>query len=85
MSNVKRVPYGLKQARKSLAVTYIAQAKGYEWFPHMFGGTEHFEKDNKPFHGADIVTPNEVRLFDEYIDNNLKPEDAATKVIEELN
>ena len=83
MVNVKRVPYGLKQARKSLAVTHIAQAKGYEWCPHILGGTEHYEKDNKTFHGADIVTSNELRLFNEYIDNNLKPEDAATKVIGE--
>tara|TARA_R100001086_G_scaffold103276_1_gene51807 strand:+ start:139 stop:378 length:240 start_codon:yes stop_codon:yes gene_type:complete len=79
MSNVKRVIYDLKQARKLLAVSYIAVAKGYEWCP------DHFEKDNKTFHGSDIVTPNEVRLFDEYIDNNLKPEDAAIKVIQELN
>ena len=85
MPDVKTVPFGLRQQRKLLAVSYIAQAKGYEWCPHMFGGTEHYQKDNKTFYGADIVTHKEVRLFDEYIDKNLKPEDAASKVLEELN
>lgn len=77
----KHLHYGLKQARKSLAISYIAQAKGYEWCPHMFGGLEHFEKDGQRFSGQQVVTLEEVRCFNNLIEEEMKPEEAARKVV----
>ena len=81
MSKIKPTHTGLKRQYKSLAISYIAQAKGYEWCPHMFGGTEHYEKDGKRFAGSDIVTLNEIKLFDQLIEKEIKPEEAAVRVI----
>ena len=77
----KHTHTGLIRARKSLAVAYIAQAKGYEWWPHLFGGDEHFEKDGQRFIGQDIVTLKEIRRFDGLIDKEMLPEEAARKVV----
>lgn len=76
----KRIPYGLKQGYKSLAVAYIAQEKGYEWCPHIFGGTEHFERDGNIFYGSDIVTPKEVTIFHKLIDEDCN-KDEALKIV----
>ena len=82
MTKIKNTHYGLKQAYKSLAMSYIAQAKGYEWCPHMFGGLEHYEKDGQRFSGQQIVTLEEVRRFNGLIEEEKKPEEAAREVLE---
>lgn len=84
MSKIKPTHTGLIRQYKSLAISYIAQAKGYEWCPHMFGGTEHYEKDGKCFHGLDIVTLDELKFFANLIDEEIKPEEAAVRVISRL-
>lgn len=82
MPNTKPTHTGLIRQYKSLAISYIAQAKGYEWCPHIFGGTEHYEKDGKCFHGPHIVTLDELKFFANLIDQEIKPEEAAKKTLE---